>query len=303
MGDDALYTIDNAIPQNPIEDLLRMDRIPHIWCPGCGIGTTVNCFIRGLQSSGLDLDKVAIVSGIGCTGRVAGYVKLDSFHTTHGRAIPFATGLKLANPELKVVVYSGDGDLIAIGGNHFIQAARRNVDMTVILINNMIYGMTGGQVAPTTPISATASTMPHGNFEPAFNLPFLAESCGAVYVARWTTFHIHHIIKSVKEALLKKGFTFIEILASCPTLYSRRNKLGDGLDQMVYFRDQSEIKTGADTRTVGLDFQGKITVGKFVDIERPVYHEAMYKHFQKKYGDQYLPSNEIKEFIDAQNGD
>jgi 2-oxoglutarate/2-oxoacid ferredoxin oxidoreductase subunit beta len=303
MGDGALYTIDNAVPQNPIEDLLRMDRIPHIWCPGCGIGSTVNCFVRGLQSSGLDLDKVAIVSGIGCTGRVAGYIKLDSFHTTHGRAIPFATGLKLANPELKVVVYSGDGDLIAIGGNHFIQAARRNIDMTVILVNNMIYGMTGGQVAPTTPISATASTMPHGNFEPAFNLPFLAESCGAVYVARWTTFHVHHIIKSVKEALLKKGFTFIEILASCPTLYSRRNKLGDGLDQMVYFRDKSEIKNGADTKSVALDFQGKITVGKFVDIERPVYHEAMHEHFQKKYGDQYIPSDEIKEFIDAQNGD
>ncbi len=130
--------------ENPVERYLRTDRIPHIWCPGCGIGTTVNCFARAIDECGLDLDSLAIVSGIGCTGRVAGYAKLDSFHTTHGRAIPFATGLKLANPKLKVVVYSGDGDLTAIGGNHFIHAARRNVDMTVICVNNLTYGMTGG---------------------------------------------------------------------------------------------------------------------------------------------------------------
>jgi 2-oxoglutarate ferredoxin oxidoreductase subunit beta len=279
-----------------------MDRIPHIWCPGCGIGTTVNCFVRALEASGLNLDKVSIVSGIGCTGRVAGYVNLDSFHTTHGRAIPFATGLKLANPELKVVVYSGDGDLTAIGGNHFIHAARRNVDMTVILINNMIYGMTGGQVAPTTPIGATASTTPHGNFEQAFNLPYLAESCGAVYVARWTAYHVRHLTKAIKEALMKKGFTFIEILAPCPTLYSRRNKLGDGLEQMIFYRDHSEIRNGADTKTVGIDFQGKIIIGKFVDIERQTYLDAMNSHFQKKFGEKYIPSTEIEDSIDVQNG-
>jgi len=149
---------------NPVEPFLRTDRMPHIWCPGCGIGTTVNCFARALVESKLPLDKVAVVSGIGCTGRVAGYVHLDSFHTTHGRAIPFATGLKLANPNLHVVVYSGDGDLIAIGGNHFIHAARRNVDITVICVNNFIYGMTGGQVAPTTPVGATATTSPPADF-------------------------------------------------------------------------------------------------------------------------------------------
>jgi 2-oxoglutarate ferredoxin oxidoreductase subunit beta len=292
MGEE-LYDVEAAVPENPIEEFLRMDRMPHIWCPGCGIGTTVNCFARGLETSGLNLDKVAIVSGIGCTGRVAGYVRLDSFHTTHGRAIPFATGLGLAKPGLKVVVYSGDGDLTAIGGNHFIHAARRNVDMTVILVNNMIYGMTGGQVAPTTPIGATASTTPHGNFEETFNLPFLAESCGAVYVARWTSYHVRHLSKSIKEALLKKGFSFIEILAPCPTLYSRRNKLGDGLDQMIYYKDHSEIRNGADTKTVGLDFQGKIIVGKFVDRERPTYLDAMNEHFSKRLGDQYVPSDEI----------
>lgn len=290
MGDDLLE-IDESMPVNTVEEFLRMDRMPHIWCPGCGIGTTVNCFAHALETSGLDLSKVAVVSGIGCTGRVAGYINLDSFHTTHGRAIPFATGLKLANPKLKVVVYSGDGDLTAIGGNHFIHAARRNVDMTVILLNNFIYGMTGGQVAPTTPLTATASTTPHGNFEESFNLPYLAESCGAVYVARWTAYHVRHVTKTIKEALLKKGFSFVEILAPCPTLFSRRNKLGDGLDQMIYFRDNSEIKNDADTKTVSLSFQGKIVVGKFVDKERPTYLDSMNDYYSRKFGDKYQKYN------------
>ncbi|MCC6395854.1 MAG: 2-oxoacid:ferredoxin oxidoreductase subunit beta [Bacteroidetes bacterium] len=287
---EELYELDENLPVNPVESLLRMDRMPHIWCPGCGIGTTVNCFAQALESSGLDLRKTAIVSGIGCTGRVAGYLNLDSFHTTHGRAIPFATGLKLANPELKVVVYSGDGDLSAIGGNHFIHAARRNMDVTVILINNSTYGMTGGQVAPTTPMTAVASTTPYGNFESAFNLPALAESCGAVYVARWTAFHVRHTTKAIKEALLKKGFSFVEILAPCPTLYSRRNKLGDGLAQMVYYRENSEIRHGADTKDVALEFQGKIIVGKFVDRVRPTFGEAMDRYLRERLGADYLPA-------------
>jgi len=286
MSEDLLE-IDESMPTNTVEEFLRMERMPHIWCPGCGIGTTVNCFAHALETSGLDLRKVSVVSGIGCTGRVAGYLKLDSFHTTHGRAIPFATGLKLANPELKVVVYSGDGDLTAIGGNHFIHACRRNVDMTVILINNFIYGMTGGQVAPTTPLTATATTTPHGNFEEAFNLPYLAESCGAVYVARWTAYHVRHVTKAIKEALAKKGFSFVEILAPCPTLFSRRNKLGDGLDQMIYYKESSEIKNGADTKTIQLSFQGKITVGKFVDKERSTYLDAMNEFYEKKFGDKF----------------
>ncbi len=287
--EEQMFDVEEAMPLNPVESFLRMDRMPHIWCPSCGIGTTVNCFGRALETSGLDLDKVAIVSGIGCTGRVAGYLNLDSFHTTHGRPIPFATGLKLANPELKVVVYSGDGDLTAIGGNHFIHAARRNLDMTVICVNNFIYGMTGGQVAPTTPISATATTAPHGNFEQPFNLPYLAESCGAVYVARWTAYHVRHLTKAIKEALAKKGFSFIEVLAPCPTLYSRRNKLGDGLDQMVFYKEHSEIHHNIDTKTATLDFQGKIVVGKFVDKERPDYLTLMNEHYQKKFGDKYTP--------------
>jgi 2-oxoglutarate ferredoxin oxidoreductase subunit beta len=282
-----LNLINQTLPINPVEPFLRTDRMPHIWCPGCGIGTTVNCFARALETSRLDLTKTVVVSGIGCTGRVAGYLNLDSFHTTHGRAIPFATGLKLANPELKVVVYSGDGDLTAIGGNHFIHAMRRNIDMTVILVNNFIYGMTGGQVAPTTPITATASTAPYGNFEPTFNLPYLAESCGAVYVARWTAYHVRHLAKSIKEALLKKGFSFIEVLAPCPTLFSRRNKLGDGLSQMIYFKEKSVVQNGADTKSIPLEYQGKIVVGKFVDIEKPTYLESMNTHYQKRLGERY----------------
>lgn len=281
--------IDTKVPPNAVEEFLRMERLPHIWCPGCGIGTTLNSFVHALETSGLDLKKVSIVSGIGCTGRVSGYLKLDSFHTTHGRALPFATGLKLANPDLKVVVYSGDGDLTAIGGNHFIHAARRNVDMTVILINNFIYGMTGGQVAPTTPTGATASTTPHGNFEEPFNLPYLAESCGAVYVARWTAYHVRHTTKAIKDALLKKGFSFVEIMAPCPTLYSRRNRLGDGLDQMKFYKDNSEIQNGADTKTLGLTFQGKIIVGKFVDKDKPTYLDSMNAFYAQKFGDKYSP--------------
>jgi len=272
---------------NPVEPFLRTDRMPHIWCPGCGIGTTVNCFARALVEAKLNLDRVAIVSGIGCTGRVAGYVKLDSFHTTHGRAIPFATGLKLANPDLTVVVYSGDGDLIAIGGNHFIHAARRNVDLKVICVNNFIYGMTGGQVAPTTPLSATATTAPYGCFERPFNLPYLAESSGAVYVARWTSFHVRHITRAMIEAFNKKGFSFIEIITPCPTLYLRRNKLGDSLDTMRYYKQKSVIKNGANTKDVEIGLGGEIVCGKFVDIERPTLHDAMRAQLSQSLGGRY----------------
>ena len=276
-------------PNNPVEPLLRMDRMPSIWCPGCGIGTTVNCFARAIEKTGWDLDDMAIVSGIGCTGRVAGYAKVDSYHTTHGRAIPFATGLKMANPKLKVVVYSGDGDLSAIGGNHLIHAARRNIDITVICVNNFIYGMTGGQVAPTTPPGAVASTMPYGNYDPAFNLPKLVASSGAVYVARWTAFHVRQVSKAMKEAMLKPGFSFVEVIAPCPTLYERRNRLGDGLAEMKYYKEKSVKMNGADPSDPALDLRMRETigVGKFVDLEKPNYIEAMNDYYQARLGDQY----------------
>jgi 2-oxoglutarate ferredoxin oxidoreductase subunit beta len=277
---------------NPVEPFLRSERMPHIWCPGCGIGTTVNCFTRALIDSKADLNKLVVVSGIGCTGRVAGYLRLDSFHTTHGRAIPFATGMKLANPKLTVVVYAGDGDLSAIGGNHLIHAARRNIDLKIVCVNNLIYGMTGGQTAPTTPENATTSTNPYGTFEPGFNLPHLVEAAGAVYVARWTTFHVRQIARSMQEAFKKKGFSFIEIISPCPTLYQRRNKMGDGLDAMRYYKQASKVKNGASTSEVGLTKTGEIIVGKFVDRDRPDYRELMVHQFQESLGDEYVEPGE-----------
>jgi 2-oxoglutarate ferredoxin oxidoreductase subunit beta len=273
--------------KNPIEDLLRMDRIPHIWCPGCGIGVVVASFAQALRMSKLDLDKVCIVSGIGCTGRVAGYVKLDSLHTTHGRAIPVATGLKLGNPDLKVIVFSGDGDIFGIGGNHFMHAARRNMDLVVICVNNFNYAMTGGQVAATTPLQANASTAPYGNFEYPFSLPFVADACGATYVARWTALHLRRVRKSIQEALSRRGFSFIEVITPCVTLYARRNRLGDGLNLMKYYHDNSEIRHGVDTRTVDIDFQGKLIVGKFVDKEKPTFLDCMDTHLSKVLSQKY----------------
>ncbi len=280
-------------PSSPVEQFLRMDRIPHIWCPGCGIGTTVNCFSRALIDSGMDVNHMAIVSGIGCTGRVAGYVNLDSFHTTHGRAIPFATGLKLANPKTQVVVYSGDGDLFAIGGNHLIHAARRNIDLKVICVNNLIYAMTGGQTGPATPGDVVTSTAPYGTFDPAFNLPYLVEASGAVFVARWTTFHVRQITKTLQEMFAKKGFCFLEIVSPCPTLYQRRNKMGDGLDTMKYYKAMSKVKNGAPTNEVALSRQGEIIVGKFVDRERPNYMELMQHKLADSLGDDYVETEEL----------
>ena len=283
----------DTITINPVEPFLRMERIPHIWCPGCGIGTSVNCFTRALVESKVDLDKVAIVSGIGCSGRVAGYLKLDSFHTTHGRAIPFATGLKLANPDLSVVVYSGDGDLFAIGGNHLIHAARRNMDIKVICVNNLIYAMTGGQAAPTTPVSAISTTAPYGGYEPSFNLPYLAEAAGATYVARWTTFHVRQLSKAIKEVLNRTGFSFIEIISPCPTLYQRRNKMGDGLEAMKFYKEHSKTKNGASTCEVDLDKTGEIIVGKFVEKERPAYLNSMHRTLTERLGERYVCTEEL----------
>ena len=273
--------------EHPMDNFMRMDRMPHIWCPSCGIGVSVNCFAKALEKCKIPLDNVAVVSGIGCTGRVAGYVKTDSFHTTHGRAIPFATGLKLANPKLKVVVFSGDGDIIAIGGNHFINAARRNIDIVVICVNNFNYAMTGGQLASTTPEGAVLATSPLGNFETPFNLPFLAESVGAVYVARWTSLHIYNQTQSMVEALNKPGFSFIEIIAPCPTIYERQQRFGDGLDRLRWYCDNSEIRNDAKTKDVDIRLRDRIIVGKFVDIERPTYLEAMNKHFKEVIGEKY----------------
>jgi 2-oxoglutarate ferredoxin oxidoreductase subunit beta len=266
-----------TVEANPLDCYLRVDRIPHIWCAGCGIGPAMGCFIRAIDRAGLNPDKVSVISGIGCSGRVAGYIKLDSFHTTHGRALPFATGLKMANPELTTVVFSGDGDIAAIGGNHLIHAARRNIDMTVICMNNFNYGMTGGQMGPTTPLEARSTTSPYGNYEYPFNLPYLVTASGATYVARWTVLHLREMERSIAEALLKPGFSFIEVLSPCPTVYGRMNKLPHGLDEMRSYQQKSVIRDGADPKDVDISLDGPIVVGKFVDIERPTLWDS-YSH-------------------------
>ncbi|MCD6448465.1 MAG: 2-oxoacid:ferredoxin oxidoreductase subunit beta [Thermoplasmata archaeon] len=266
---------------HPFDKYLRADRIPHIWCPGCGLGTALNCFLQALEETEIDLKNLAVVSGIGCAGRVAGYINVDSYHTTHGRAIPFATGLKLANPKLKVVVFSGDGDLFAIGGNHFIHAARRNIDMTVICVNNYNYGMTGGQLGPTTPLEARTTTAPYGNIEHPFNLCHVAAASGAVYVARWTTLHVRRLKESMKEALNKKGFSFVEVIAPCPTAFGRRNREPSGLDTLRYYKEHSVIKHGIDPSEADIEIGGDIIVGKFVDIEKHTFNEAVEELIKK----------------------
>ncbi len=258
--------------QHPAEWALRADRLPHIWCPGCGIGIALGCFVQALEEARIDLNRLAVVSGIGCTGRVAGYVRCDSFHTTHGRAIPFAMGLHLANPELEVVVFSGDGDLAAIGGNHLIHAARRNVDLTVICVNNFVYGMTGGQSGPTSQEGARTATTPTGNREPPFNLPRLVAAAGATYVARWTVLDLGRLRRSLVEALRHEGFAFVEVISPCPIYYGRLNRLGEALDELRHYRDHTVLKPGApleecDLSTLG----GTIVVGKFVELHRPTF--------------------------------
>ncbi len=274
---------------HPMEGYLRTERLPHIWCSTCGIGTVITAFIAGLQKSGLERDKVGVVSGIGCSGRAAGYLRLDSFHSTHGRAIAFATGVALGNPDMKVAVISGDGDIAAIGGNHFIHAARRNMNLAIICINNFNYAMTGGQAGPTTPEMANASTAPYGAYEYPFNLPFLAESSGAVYVARWTSLHVRRVTNAIAEALVKPGFSFIEVIAPCPTLYARRNRLGSGLDLMRFYHDNAVIDHDADTRDIDIDYQKKIVVGKFVDKDKPTFLDNKDAVLSAKLGDKYIP--------------
>lgn len=279
---------------HPMDDLLRGERLPHIWCQGCGLGTALTSFISSLKwlekNRGWDLDKVAVVSGIGCTGRIAGYVRLDSFHTTHGRAIPFATGLKIANPDLKVIVISGDGDIAGIGGNHLIHAARRNLSITVVCVNNFNYGMTGGQVGPTTPHEARAVTAQYGNYEFPFNLPYLATASGASFVARWTVLHARRLTWTLRNALTHSGFSFVEIIAPCSTAYARWNPEGKGLDPenlrrrglelMKHYQKVGRIDHDVHPKDahVKVNNQGEILEiieGEFLDETRPDFKEAI----------------------------
>jgi 2-oxoglutarate ferredoxin oxidoreductase subunit beta len=266
-----------AATEHPIDNLLRADRFPHILCPGCGIGTVIHGYVHAIKAFGLSEDRHVCVSGIGCSGRAAGYVNVDSYHSTHGRALPFALGIAVHKPELNVTVISGDGDLTAIGGNHLIHAARRNVNLNVICINNFNYGMTGGQVGPTTPVGAKGSTAPEGAVEQPFNLPYLAKATGAVFVARWTILHVREFQDAILRSMSKNGFCFIEVLAPCPTSFGRANRIGDGLHEVEIYRQRCQIENGAqnleDFDIDLIDESKPIVVGNFVDIDRPPFIE------------------------------
>jgi 2-oxoglutarate ferredoxin oxidoreductase subunit beta len=266
------------VQEHPLDKILRPDRLPHIWCPGCGIGIAMRCYAQSILESGIPVERHVIVAGIGCTGRVAGYMNIDSYHTTHGRAIPFATGLKLANPDLMVTVFSGDGDLAAIGGNHLIHAARRNVDIKVVCNNNFNYGMTGGQVGPTTPRGARATTAPYGNPELPFNLPYLMAASGANFVSRWSVLHVRQIKDDLLYSYTKPGFSFVEILSPCPIGFGKSNNIEDGLEELELYRRRCVLGSDGDVRAeeLGIDLREEkpIFVGKFVDRDRPPFRPA-----------------------------
>jgi len=265
-----------AVEQHLLLKYLRASMMPHIWCSGCGNGIILNSFVHALDELQMDLNKLVVVSGIGCIGRAAGYTNVDSYHTTHGRPIAFATGVKLANPKLEVIVISGDGDLFAIGGNHFIHAARRNIGIKVICANNFNYGMTGGQVGPTTPPEAITTTTPYGNIEHPFNLVHLAAAAGATYVARWTTLHVRMLTMSIKKLLQRKGFSFIEVISPCPETFGRRNKMRTGPEMMEWFKKASVIEKFSDPAKAEITTE-RIVVGEFVDVEKPTYEELLHE--------------------------
>lgn len=258
--------------QNRFMKYLRTERLPNIFCPGCGNGTVMNTFFNALELADMDFDNIALVSGIGCSSRVPGYMNCDSLHTTHGRPITFATGLKLANPDLDVVVFTGDGDAAAIGGNHLIHGSRRNIDITVICINNSIYGMTGGQISPTSPTGSYGSTAPYGALETPFNLSKLTKAAGATYVARWTTAHPVQLSNSIKKGLKNKGFSFIEAISQCPTYFGRKNKMKTAVDMMHWMKDQSVLKRKADKMDPS-ELEDKLVIGEFVNKTAPEYTE------------------------------
>lgn len=242
------------------EGYLRRDKMPHIWCPGCGNGIIVKALVRAVDKLGWSKDEVVQVSGIGCSSRTPGYLDFNTLHTTHGRALAFATGVKVYRPELKVVVVSGDGDSVAIGGNHFIHAARRNLDLTLIVFNNHIYGMTGGQNSPTTPLDAKSTTMSLGNIEPPFDICELARGAGATFVARSTVAHPVQMERLIRQGLEHHGFALIEVIVNCPTAYGRRNKIRTVVDHLNLFKDTA-IRVEQAKSLPPEEIEGKIITG------------------------------------------
>jgi len=256
---------------------LRHDKkFPHVWCPGCGIGIMLGALIRAIDRTGFEKDEIVLISGIGCSGRLPVYVDFNTLHTTHGRALTFATGVKLAKPSLKVIVIMGDGDAVAIGGNHFIHAARRNIDVTSIILNNSIYGMTGGQYSPTTPYGMRSSTTVYSNIEQAFKISELAVTAGAVFVGRGTVYQAKLLDSLIEKAILKPGFSVVEVIAHCQTQYGRQNRLGSAVEMMEWQRDHAvTVEKAASMAPEAL--QDKIVIGVLADKKLPVYQEEYEK--------------------------
>ena len=264
------------------DQYLRLGKLPHIWCTGCGHGIVLKSMLGAIDRLGLQKDDVAMVSGIGCSSRAPGYVDFNTLHTTHGRAIAFATGVKMARPDMKVIVVTGDGDATAIGGNHFIHAARRNIDLTVVLFNNWIYGMTGGQVSPTTPLASRATTAPFGNPEPSFDISGLAIAAGASYVARGTVTNPVKLSQMIEKGIRKKGFALIEALSPCPTAYGRQNKMGKPIDQMIWIKDNAIDIQRAKSMAAD-ELTGKFVTGILTDVEKPEYTD-LYRQMIERLG-------------------
>ena len=260
------------MPSRLVEKYFREDKLPHIWCPGCGNGIVTRAIVQAIDNLNLDKNKVCVVSGIGCSSRAPGYLDFNTLHTTHGRALAFATGVKLANPELHVIVISGDGDASAIGGNHLIHAARRNIDLSYIVFNNNTYGMTGGQYSPTTPVNDKASTAPYGNMDNNFDLCQLSKAAGASYVARGTVYSVGSLEKYITKAIENKGFSFVESITTCPTYYGRRNKKGDAVDMMNYLKTNA-VNVVAYEKLPEEKKKGKFIVGELYNETKPEYVE------------------------------
>lgn len=272
--------------RHPYDELIRADRLPHIWCPGCGLGNIISAYAQAVKSSPTPVHQHAIVSGIGCSGRASGYVNLDSYHVTHGRAIPFATGLKLANRDLKVTVISGDGDLSTIGGNHIIHAARRNIDITIIFNNNFIYGMTGGQMSATTPHGMISTTSQRGNFEHPFNMSYLMKASGATYIARWTALHVMQLKQSIENAIEHKGFSFVEVISPCPTRFGVKNQFKSGKESMKYYEEKTVVDDTIELELTGLSMSktDELVVGEFYNSGIADYQSGKLDFLQKLGG-------------------
>ena len=270
------------MPSDLIHQYMRIDHLPHIWCPGCGNGVIMRDVAVALDElindpdTDFDRDNIVIVSGIGCSSRAAGYLDFNSIHTTHGRAIAFATGIKMANPKLHVVVLTGDGDCSAIGGNHLIHAARRNLGLTVICFNNDIYGMTGGQYSHTTPTGDKATTAPYGNLDRPFDIALLAAGAGASFAARGDVFHARETTAIIKQAMLHKGFSLVDVYSVCPTYYGRKNKKGDAVEMLKWQRDNLIPMNRFNVMTPE-DLAGKKPIGILAENDFPEYSEEYQK--------------------------